>query len=143
MPAYQKKLGAATVVLFHDEMLSPENPLYDTQHQKVFIFDPIILDDWAISRLQFIADCLAEMPDIEVWVGNTVEVLNALNVKNIVTQNTPNLMLKSLVKEYEVLYASDLEPYSDFVASKIKPNDLKRFSKYWNVVGAEILKTSD
>ncbi len=143
LPAYQKKLGAATVVLFHDEMLSPENPLYDTQHQKVFIFDPIILDDWAISRLQFIADCLAEMPDIEVWVGNTVEVLNALNVKNIVTQNTPNLMLKSLVKEYEVFYETDLAPYSDFVASKIKPNDLKRFSKYWNVVGAEILKTSD
>lgn len=143
LPIYQKKLGAEVVVLFHDEMLASTNPLYDTQYQKLFIFDPVIQYGWGRNRLQFIADCLAEMPDVEVWVGNTVEVLNSLNVGKIITQNTPNLMLKSLIKEYDVVYEPELEPYSDSVAKKILPQNLKRFSKYWNVVGAEILRTLD
>ncbi len=143
LPKYQKKLGSDTVVLFYDEMLSSTNSLYGSEHRKVFVFDTAMQNDWAVKRLQFIADCLVEMPDIEIWVGNTAEVLSTLNIKNIITQNTPNLMLKSLITDYDVLYVAELEPYSDELAQKITSKDLRRFSKYWNVVGSEILKSLD
>ena len=137
---YPKTSGSNTIALFHDEMLSSANPLYQSAHQKIFIFGPVMQDDWAINRLQFIADCLIEMPSVQVWIGNTAEVLNVLAVKNIITQNTPNLRFKSLINQYEVLYQPEAEPYPDLVAEKIMPKDLKRFSKYWNIVGAEFLK---
>lgn len=140
VPQHQKALTNKTIVLFHDEMLSPMHSLYQSAHQKIFVFDPFIQKDWAINRLQFVADCLIEMPEVTVWIGNTAEVMRALDVQHIITQNTPNLTFKSLIKEYDVTYQAELEPYSDAVAKKIFSKDLKRFSKYWNVVGAEILK---
>ncbi|MFM1978448.1 MAG: hypothetical protein RLZZ151_963 [Pseudomonadota bacterium] len=143
LPKYQVKLGSDTVILFHDEMLSSTNSLYDSQHKKIFIFDPVIQHGWTVKRLQFIADCLVEMPGVEIWVGDIAEILNALNTKNIITQNTPNLMFKSLLCDYDVVYIPESEPYSEALAKKITSNDLRRFSKYWNVVGSEILKSSD
>ena len=135
--------GSKTIVLFHDEMLSTAHSLYQSSHQKIFIFDPVMQHDWALNRLQFIADCLIEMPDVEIWVGNTTEVLVMLEANKIITQNTPNLVFKSLIKGYEVLYEAEPAPYSDAVAQKIMAKDLKRFSKYWNIVGADILKSLD
>jgi hypothetical protein len=83
------------------------------------------------------------MPDVEIWVGNTAEVLGMLGANKIITQNTPNLVFKSLIKRYEVLYEAESAPYSEAVAQKIMAKDLKRFSKYWNIVGADILKSLD
>lgn len=143
LPKFQRKLGNNKVVLFHDEMLSSANSLYGSEHQKIFVFDVVMQKDWAVKRLQFIADCLVEMPNVEIWVGNIVEVLSALNIKNVITQNTPNLMLKSLISDYDVVYVPEPEPYSDEIAEKITSKDLRRFSKYWNIVGSEILKSLD
>jgi deoxyribodipyrimidine photo-lyase len=79
------------------------------------------------------------MPEVEVWVGNTAEVLNKIGVNKVMTQNTPNLKLKAMIAPYGAEYVQEQEPYSQSVAKKLGPKEIKRFSKYWNIVGPEIL----
>jgi deoxyribodipyrimidine photo-lyase len=82
-----------------------------------------------------------EMPEVEVWVGHTSDVLESLGAANIVTQNTPNLTLKGLLQAYQVDYLAEPLPYDAVLANKIMAKDLKRFSKYWAIVGSAILKS--
>ena len=110
-------------------------------HRKVFVFDPDLQQEWALHRLQFIADCLMEMPEVEVWVGHTSDVLAALGVASLITQNTPNLTLKGLLQAYQVDYLAEPPAYDAELANKITAKDLKRFSKYWAIVGSAILKS--
>jgi deoxyribodipyrimidine photo-lyase len=131
--------GLESIVLFHDEMLSSKHSLYQSSSRKIFIYDPSLQENWATNRLQFIADCLNEMPEVEVWVGNTAEVLNKIGVNKVMTQNTPNLKLKAMIAPYGAEYVQEQEPYSQSVAKKLGPKEIKRFSKYWNIVGPEIL----
>jgi deoxyribodipyrimidine photo-lyase len=133
--------GQHIVVLFHDEMLSSENPCYAMPHRKVFVFDPDLQQEWALYRLQFIADCLMEMPEVEVWVGHTCDVLAVLGVASLITQNTPNLTLKGLLQACQVDYLAEPLAYDAELANKITAKDLKRFSKYWAIVGSAILKS--
>jgi|694.fasta_scaffold00390_43 deoxyribodipyrimidine photo-lyase len=135
-----KIAGQHTIVLFHDEMLSSENACYAMPHRQVFVFDPDLQQDWALHRLQFIADCLMEMPEVEVWVGHTSDVLESLGAANIVTQNTPNLTLKGLLQAYQVDYLAEPLAYDAVLANKITAKDLKRFSKYWAIVGSAMLR---
>jgi deoxyribodipyrimidine photo-lyase len=82
-----------------------------------------------------------EMPKVEVWVGHTSDVLAALGVASLITQNTPNLTLKGLLQAYQVDYLAELLAYDAELADKITAKDLKRFSKYWAIVGSAILKS--
>jgi deoxyribodipyrimidine photo-lyase len=134
-----KKEGHHAFVLFHDEMLSPSHPLYQHSAPKIFIFDSTLYQGWALHRMQFIADCLAEMPEVEVWQGDTFEVLSFLGVKRVLTQNTPNLSIKKLTRHLSVDFLEDPEPYSAKISQKLMDKNIKRFSKYWDIVGAEIL----
>jgi deoxyribodipyrimidine photo-lyase len=136
-----KIAGQHTIVLIHDEMLSSENACYAMPHRQVFVFDPDLQQEWALHRLQFIADCLMEMPEVEVWVGHTSDVLQSLGAANIVTQNTPNLLFKSQLQAYQVDYLAEPPAYDAELANKITAKDLKRFSKYWAIVGSAILKS--
>jgi deoxyribodipyrimidine photo-lyase len=133
--------GQHAIVLFHDEMLSSENACYAMPQKKVFVFDPDLQYGWALHRLQFIADCLMEMPKVEVWVGRTSNVLAALGVASLITQNTPNLMFKSQLQGYQVDYLAEPAAYDSELATNITAKDLKRFSKYWAIVGSAILKS--
>ena len=133
--------GQHAIVLFHDEMLSSENACYAMPQKKVFVFDPDLQYGWALHRLQFIADCLMEMPKVEVWVGRTSTVLAALGVASLITQNTPNLMFKSQLQGYQVDYLAEPAAYDSELATNITAKDLKRFSKYWAIVGSAILKS--
>ena len=82
-----------------------------------------------------------EMPEVEVWVGHTADVLKALDAANIVTQNTPNLILKGLLQDYHVEYLAEPAAYDAELSTNITAKDLKRFSKYWAIVGSAILKS--
>jgi deoxyribodipyrimidine photo-lyase len=134
-----KAEGNNAVILFHDEMLSPNHSLYQHATKKIFIFDPVLYQGWSMKRLQFIADCLVEMPEVEIWKGHTAAVLNSLEVKNVLTQNTPNLSIKSLIRAFSVSYIQEDEPYSASASQKLIDSNIKRFAKYWNIVGSEIL----
>jgi len=131
--------GLEHIVLFHDEMLSANNELYRSPKKKVFIFDPRFQKNWALKRLQFIADCLVQMPEIEVWVGDTREVLGTMQAGKIETQNTPNSELRAILTQWDVTYEDEPAIYSIKTQAKLASKGIVRFSKYWNEVSEEIL----
>lgn len=138
-PSQSLKKGTNTVILFHDEMLSSNHPLLDRSEKKVFIFDPELCTNWSVNRLQFIADCLIEIPNLEVWQGPTKLILAQLSCKNIVTQKTPNLKLIELLHPFEIEYIDEEKIYPDEVHSRISKTNPKRFSKYWSLVSSYFL----
>jgi deoxyribodipyrimidine photo-lyase len=128
------KKGGQTIVLFHDEMLSSEHPLIHEPYQKVFIFDPEIYQGWSLHRLQFLADCLAEMPDIEVWKGPIDLVLEHLDGHLVITQRTPQVLLNQLLSNFQVNFLDEERIYPKEIQLKLTKTNLSRFSKYWNIV---------
>jgi deoxyribodipyrimidine photo-lyase len=128
--------GIPTIAIFvHDEMLSAAHALLYKPFPKIFVFDPQIHGAWSLNRLQFVADCLSEMESVEVWLGDTYEVLMARGVGQVVTQETPNCKLKELLMPFSPRW----EPAAKFVDVKISPQRLKRFSRYWEKVGPLVL----
>ena len=139
-PAIPTINGTESIILFNDEMLSINHPLYDRKARKVFIFDVHFYQNWALNRLQFVADCLAEMPGVEVWTGDRLEVLAHLNAGSIETQMTPNTALRKQLSAYKVTYVDEQSIYPEKVREKLTQKGVIRFSKYWNEVGAELLR---
>lgn len=139
IPVKNPAKGSAHIILFHDEMLSPNHTLYLRSERKVFVLDPLLYQGWAIKRLQFLADCLAEMPEVEVWIGDTLTVLHDINAGSLETQMTPNTTFRKLLAQCQVTYIEEPRIYSVEAKTKLHTKGIMRFSKYWNEVGAEIL----
>jgi len=129
----------AIAVYVHDEMLSPTNSVLIRPFPKIFVFDPQLYRHWSLNRLQFVADCLSEMMNVEVWVGDTYEVLVQRGVGQIFTQDTPNLKIKDMLAPF----LTQWQPVANLVDAKISPKRLKRFSRYWEKVGPLALATSN
>ena len=124
----------AVAVLVHDEMLSSAHPLLRKPMAKFFIFDDYLHGKWPLKRLQFVADCLSEMQGVEVWIGDTSEILKERGVGQIITQNTPNLQQKAILEPFQISW----QPELNFIESDISDQRLKRFSRYWDKVGPEL-----
>jgi deoxyribodipyrimidine photo-lyase len=124
----------AVAVLVHDEMLSPAHPLLRKPMAKFFIFDDYLHSKWPLKRLQFVADCLNEMQGVEVWIGDTSEILKERGVGQLITQNTPNLQQKAILEPFHITW----QPELNFIDSEISDQRLKRFSRYWDKVGPEL-----
>jgi deoxyribodipyrimidine photo-lyase len=124
------------VVLLHDEMLSPTNPTL-TAHPdlpRVFVFD--MGEDaqgrFALKRLQFIADGLAEIPDVLTYKGDTVAVLRGLGAQSVVTQNTPQRWLHARLSAFEVEWTPE-PAFAEYRGA------LRRFTPYWKKVETALL----
>lgn len=128
----------AVAVFVHDEMLSAAHPLLNRPFPKIFVFDPQIHGHWSLNRLQFVADCLNEMNAVEVWLGDTYEVLMKRGVGQVATQNTPNRKLKAILQPFSPQW----EPVEKFVNVEISSKRLQRFSRYWEKVGPLVLGAS-
>ena len=124
----------AVAIYVHDEMLSGAHPMLRRPMAKIFVFDDFLHGKWPLKRLQFMADCLNELQDVEIWVGNTREILKDRGVGQIITQDTPNRQLKALLEPFNPVY----QPEVKFAESAISEKRLKRFSRYWEKVGAEL-----
>lgn len=124
----------AVAIYVHDEMLSGAHPLLRRPMAKVFVFDDFLHGNWPLKRLQFMADCLNELQDVEIWAGNTREILKERGVGQIITQESPNKQLKALLEPFNPVY----QPEVKFAESEISEKRLKRFSRYWEKVGAEL-----
>ena len=124
----------AVAVFIHDEMLSSAHPLLRKPMAKVFVFDHYLHARWPIKRLQFVADCLSELQGVEVWLGDTRTILKERGVGQLITQDTPNLQLKSLLEPFQTVW----QPEPKFTESDISEQRLKRFSRYWDKVGPEL-----
>lgn len=125
------------VVFLHDEMLSPTNTVLSTHPElpRVFVFDTG--DDahggFALKRLQFIADCLTEIPCVLIYKGETAAVLTALGVKSIVTQNTPQRWLHGRLSAFEMEWIPE-PTFAEYRGA------LRRFTPYWKKVETALLR---
>lgn len=95
------------------------------------------------KRLAFIADCLADIPGVEVWLGDAAAVLAsravAVGASHIcVTTTACPRVRKTAAALAETLpvVPVDWPPFCD--ASRVK--DLGRFSRYWNKVSKSALQ---
>ncbi len=105
---------------------------------KIFVFDPQLYGNWPLKRLQFMADCLSEMNSVEVWAGDTNEVLTSRGVGQLITQDTPNKMIKELLAPFFPQW----EPVVKLVNVEISYKRMKRFSRYWEKAGPILLGTN-
>lgn len=121
----------AMAIFVHDEMLSAAHPLLKKSTAKFFVFDNKLHGKWPLKRLQFVADCLSELPNVEVWLGDTQEVLEQRGVGQLTTQNTPNQLLKSLLEPFK----TEWQPEVKFTDVEISEKRMMRFSRYWSKVG--------
>ena len=124
----------AVAIFVHDEMLSPAHPLLRRPMAKVFVFDNFLHENWPLKRVQFVADCLSELQDVEIWIGDTRAVLAERGIGQVVTQDTPNKQVKALLEPFNPIY----QPEIKFTESDISARRLKRFSRYWDKVGTEL-----
>ena len=124
----------ALAVLVHDEMLSTAHPLLHSPAHKFFVFDDMLHGKWPLKRLQFVADCLIELPDIEIWSGDTRTILKERGVGQVITQATPNRQLKALLEPFNPKW----QPEVKFAESEISEKRLQRFSRYWDKIGVEL-----
>ncbi len=123
----------AVAVYVSDEMLSAANPLLQKPMPKIFVFDDRLYGKWPLKRLQFMADCLSELPDVEIWQGDTYSILSERGIGQVVTQNTPNTQIKSLLEPFNSLW----QPEAKFVKAEISEKRLMRYSRYWEKAGQE------
>lgn len=121
---------ADTLVWLHDEMLSPEHPLLTNEVAVAFVFDPALYGQWPLKRLQFMADCLSEIPQAEIWLGSTTEVLAGFSQEQIISQETPNTAIKAVVKEARLIWIKEPSLYN----ISFSDHELMRFSRYWKKV---------
>jgi len=125
-----------TVLFFHDEMLNPEHALLTLYPDvpRVFIFDTaqIERDHFSLRRLQFIADCVSEIPNIQVYKGTISEVLKELGTEVVITQKTPQLHISSSLNGFKVHWHDEPE----FVSFRGR---LKRFMHYWKAVEPDLI----
>jgi deoxyribodipyrimidine photo-lyase len=124
----------AVAVYTHDEMLSAAHPILRKSALNFFVFDSKVHAKWPLKRIQFVADCLNELPGMEIWVGDTATILNERGVGQLITQDTANLQIKASLSPFKV----EWQPEFQFTKTKISEKRLKRFSRYWEKVGQEM-----
>ncbi len=130
-PTKNFSVNHAVAVFVHDEMLSAAHPLLKNSNAKFFVFDESLQGKWPLKRFQFVADCLSELPNVEVWLGDTREVLEKRGVGQLITQNTPNVEVKNLLEPFK----TEWQPEVKFTEAEISKKRMKRFSRYWSKVG--------
>lgn len=128
----------AVAIFVHDEMLSAAHPLMHKPMPKIFVFDDMLHGRWPLKRIQFVADCLNELQDVEVWMGDTPTVLKERGVGQVITQQTPNRQIRALLEPFNTTW----QPEIKFTNAEISEKRLKRFSRYWEKVGPELLGDS-
>lgn len=140
LPSVSTLATAATPAVFvHDEMLSAAHPLLAQPMPKIFVFDLQRYANWPLKRLQFVADCLSEMEEVEVWLGDTATVLTQRGVGQVVTQATPNGQIKQLLAAFAPMWQAEVP----LVEVEHSPQRLKRFSRYWEKVAPLLLNSTD
>ncbi len=135
LPMRPNSPHTAVAVFVHDEMLSPINPILNQPFPKIFVFDPELCKGWPLARLQFVADCLTEMMNVEVWAGDTYDVLMHRAVGKIISQDTPNLKIKQRLSSFVPKW----QPTPKLANIELSEKRLRRYSRYWEKVGPILL----
>jgi hypothetical protein len=126
----------SALIWFNEDGLNPQHPMVQdyADAPRVYVFDVDYLQQWAIAkhRVQFIYESLLEIPNIEIYKGETVAVLQQLiadrQVNEVITSETPNHLIKSwqdeLLKSASLITYPETYPMTD-------SRHPRRFSHYW------------
>lgn len=126
-------------IFIHDEMLSVAHPLLQQSQPKIFVFDPKLHGHWSLNRLQFVADCLMDLENVEVWLGDTYDVLTQLEIGHVISQATPNPALKRVLQAFSPQWQRE----APLVDVDLSEKQLKRFSRYWEKAGPILLGNNE
>ena len=122
--------GRVTTAWVHIDDLNPHSPTLAHADRAVFVFDPEVIAKWSLKRIVFVYECLLEFPAIDVYVGDTNDVLNKIADAGIVTTRSVAPWWKRVAQDIPAMNVVDLPA---FVAPE-KPVDVTRFSRYWGKV---------
>jgi hypothetical protein len=122
---------------FNEDGLNPDHQIVQDYPDapRVYVFDVPYLQQWQITqhRVQFIYESLLEIPDIQIYKGETVPILRQLveqwQVQEVVTTATPNHLIKSWQQALQRFTKLTAYPEVYPVADTTSP---RRFSRYWN-----------
>jgi hypothetical protein len=133
-----------TVVWIHGDCLSPHNPalVQNPAAPAIYVWDEALLREWGISlkRIAFMYECLLEL-HVVIRRGDVAVEVAAFarehSASRIVTAESPSPHFRKLAKQISLAMPSGsrlevvkVEPFVEFKGTL----DLKRFSRYWNVV---------
>lgn len=140
------------LIWIHGDCLDPRSPALRRwpTARRLFVFDDAILDRYRVSfkRIVFLYESLLEIEGIEIRRGSTVPVLLAAAAETgatrLVTIESVAPGFRRTVRRLEIEGPLTVEvvPPDPFVALSQGEDDrldLKRFSRYWQVVKGRAL----
>ena len=129
------------------DSLSPRSPAAAAwpSAPRLFIVDRAWLaaERPALKRLVFIWECLADLPEVEIHVGDPCQLVPAraaaLGCDGIVVADTPCPRVRQAATAIGETLPVRVEPWPRFCDDS-KVRDLGRFSRYWNKVKPSALR---
>ena len=125
---------AEKILLLHEKALRYRFDFDQTLNdfKAIHIWDDAYyrMQRYSFKRLVFIYETLLELP-LEIIHGNTLDVLKAQNVEQIVIPQTGDQALTNLFKEIEKIKTVQYLSETPFVPID-RTFQFKRFFKYWN-----------
>lgn len=140
----------SVLLWLHEECLNPFSPALQAYPDapRVFVFDDEASLQSSLKRLVFQYECLLEIPHIEIRKGRTVAQLTLAaqehHCSHIITTaavapNFPSLCTQLQREAKLTLTVLAPEPFVELSATTAKQFDLKRFSRYWQVIKRQAL----
>ena len=119
----------------HDKALGGDCSIFsrtNSETKAVFIWDDYYFKQrgYSLKRLVFIYETLCSMP-VDIIYGTTVDVINMLAPKKIITSFTADLPIQKIFKDISKQFELEFVYQPSF--SQIDDSfEFKRFFKYWN-----------
>ena len=132
------------IVWINDDCLSPNNPalIKYPAAPAIFVFDPKWTETVTLKRIQFLYECLLELP-VEITKGDPVQILADFarqhQATHVISTETPDPRLQQVFTELNSVRITTevlaLEPFVEINGYV----DLKRFSRYWKRIATSAL----
>jgi len=112
---------------------------------KIFVLDQAWLESErpSLKRLVFLWECLADVPDVEIHVGEPRAILtaraSALGCDAIVVAETPCPRVRRVAADVMATIPVQVCPWPSF-CDRSRVNDLGRFSRYWQKVSRSAIQ---
>ena len=137
-----------TIVWVNDDCLSLSNPALARYPfaPALFVFDPKWTETVTLKRIQFVYECLLELP-VTIIKGDPVQILAAFaqqhQATRLVSTATPDPRLQQVFTSLNSLeITTEILAVEEFVPVK-GAVDLKRFSRYWKRIQAAALSAEN
>jgi deoxyribodipyrimidine photo-lyase len=146
LPGGGAAAGQRPLVWLTLDSLSAESPAAATHAAapRVFVIDPAWLAEErpTLKRLAFIFECLADVPDVEVHLGEPAEVLatraRAHGCDHVAVAETPCPRIRRAAESLATRLPVAIVSWPRF-CDRSRVKDLGRFSRYWQQVSGSAL----